>query len=131
MKKNTIKENIEKIKNMSSKMPKTINEALNFNEVDDYDEEMTDDSLIVDDEIDNEKVVNKQEDMQKEDEMDVVAFVDDIRKKSLKGMAQLADNPDDERYLLLKKIWQLCDKKPEQQNPLNQHQPNNNVNQNF
>jgi len=44
-----------------------------------------------------------------------MAFVDDIRKKSLKGMAQLADNPDDERYQLLKKIWQICDKKPEQQ----------------
>ncbi len=47
--------------------------------------------------------------------MDVMEFVDDIRKKSLKGMAQLADNPDDERYQLLKKIWQICDKKPEQQ----------------
>jgi hypothetical protein len=53
--------------------------------------------------------------------MDVMAFVDDIRKKSLKGMAQLAENPDDERYQLLKKIWQICDKKPEQQ----QQQPNN------
>ena len=52
----------------------------------------------------------------KEDEkMDIMAFVDDIRKKSLKGMASLAETPDDERYQLLKKIWQICDKKPEQQ----------------
>ena len=41
--------------------------------------------------------------------------IGDWGKKSLKGMAQLADNPDDERYQLLKKIWQICDKKPEQQ----------------
>ena len=50
-------------------------------------------------------------------------IVDDIRKKSLKGMAQLADNPDDERYQLLKKIWQICDKKPEQQTAFGSHQP--------
>ena len=30
-------------------------------------------------------------------------------------MAQLAETPEDERYQLLKKIWQICDKKPEQQ----------------
>jgi hypothetical protein len=39
-------------------------------------------------------------------------------------MAQLADNPDDERYQLLKKIWQICDKKPEQQTAFNN--PNQN-----
>ena len=49
------------------------------------------------------------------DALNVEQFVDDIRKKSLRGMAQLAENPDDERYQLLKKIWQICDKKPEQQ----------------
>ena len=37
MKKNTMKTNITKIKNISSKMPKTINEAINFNEDDDMD----------------------------------------------------------------------------------------------
>lgn len=50
-----------------------------------------------------------------DDSLNVEQFVDDIRKKSLRGMAQLAENPDDERYQLLKKIWQICDKKPEQQ----------------
>ena len=55
------------------------------------------------------------EDKGGEDALNVEQFVDDIRKKSLRGMAQLAENPDDERYQLLKKIWQICDKKPEQQ----------------
>ena len=49
------------------------------------------------------------------DALNIEQFVDDIRKKSLRGMAQLAETPEDERYQLLKKIWQICDKKPEQQ----------------
>lgn len=57
------------------------------------------------------------------DSLNVEQFVDDIRKKSLRGMAQLAENPDDERYQLLKKIWQICDKKPEQQTAFSN--PNN------
>lgn len=117
MKKNLIKENIQTIKKISSKMPKTINEALNFEDFD-GDEDMIDN---------DEDMIDTPEEKPVEDSgMDVMAFVDDIRKKSLKGMAQLADNPDDERYQLLKKIWQICDKKPEQQtafsNP-NQGQP--------
>jgi len=107
MKKTTINENIKQLKKISSKMPKTINEAITFeNDGEDVmDGEMADDEMI--DEPQHEEP--------QESGMDVMAFVDDIRKKSLKGMAQLADNPDDERYQLLKKIWQICDKKPEQQ----------------
>lgn len=112
MKKNTLKENIGHLRNLSARMPKTINEAINFQESDDLD--MMDDEPIEDEPMHDapeESPVEKPEDSG----MDVMAFVDDIRKKSLKGMAQLADNPDDERYQLLKKIWQICDKKPEQQ----------------
>lgn len=106
MKKNLIKENIQTIKKISSKMPKTINEALNF-------EDFSGDEDMIDN---DEDMIDTPEEKPVEDSgMDVMAFVDDIRKKSLKGMAQLADNPDDERYQLLKKIWQICDKKPEQQ----------------
>lgn len=114
MKKNTINENIKHLKNISSKMPKTINEAINFNEDEFNDEEM----------MDNDMMQEPEKEVSHEDSgMDVMAFVDDIRKKSLKGMAQLADNPDDERYQLLKKIWQICDKKPEQQTAFSN--PNN------
>ena len=105
--------NIKQIKKLSSKMPKTINEAINFNENDDMDV-MGDEPMMDDEPIENHDDAG----------MDVMAFVDDIRKKSLKGMAQLADNPDDERYQLLKKIWQICDKKPEQQTAFGSHQPN-------
>lgn len=118
MKKNTIKNNIKHLETISSRMPKTINEAINFNEDDDMD--MMDDELMGDEPMSDEPM----EEPQADTGMDVMAFVDDIRKKSLKGMAQLADNPDDERYQLLKKIWQICDKKPEQQTAFGSHQPN-------
>lgn len=118
MKKKSIKTNITNLKNISSKMPKTINEAINFNEDDDMD--MMDDEPMEYEPMGNEPM----EEPQTDNGMDVMAFVDDIRKKSLKGMAQLADNPDDERYQLLKKIWQICDKKPEQQTAFGSHQPN-------
>ena len=107
MEKNTLKENINHLCDISSKMPKTISEAINFEGNDDM-EMMRDEPAP---EVGNEKTLEHHGDSG----MDVMAFVDDIRKKSLKGMAQLADNPDDERYQLLKKIWQICDKKPEQQ----------------
>lgn len=125
MKKNTVKENINKMKVVSSKMPKSINEALNFEDYDGGDEMMGDEEMMD----------NHEEERHEDAGMDVMAFVDDIRKKSLKGMAQLADNPDDERYQLLKKIWQICDKKPEQQTAFNnpnqqqmQNQPGNGMN---
>ena len=110
MKKNTIKENVNYLKKKASKMPKTIKETMeygNFNE--------EDDELLGNDDFADEPKSHDN------GEMDVMAFVDDIRKKSLKGMAQLADNPDDERYQLLKKIWQICDKKPEQQTAFGNH----------
>ena len=79
-------------------------------------------SAVKDDENTEEEPVEEPEE-KGEESMDIMAFVDDIRKKSLKGMASLAETPDDERYQLLKKIWQICDKKPEQQtafgNPAN------------
>ena len=113
MKKKTINENIKQMKKMSSKMPKTINEAINFGGKP-YEE----DDELMDDEMENEPESHEEP---KEAGMDVMQFVDDIRKKSLRGMAQLADNPDDERYQLLKKIWQICDKKPEQQTAFGNH----------
>lgn len=113
-----MKTNINQIRKISSKMPKTINEAINFNETDDMD--MIDDEPMGGESMGDEPM----EEPQADSGMDVMAFVDDIRKKSLKGMAQLADNPDDERYQLLKKIWQICDKKPEQQTAFGSHQPN-------
>lgn len=114
--KKTVKNNIAEMKSIVKNMPKTINEVLNFDgsdeELEGYEEEMPE-----------EEPAGPAEEPKEDGGMDVMAFVDDIRKKSLKGMASLAENPDDERYQLLKKIWQICDKKPEQQTAFNS--PNN------
>jgi hypothetical protein len=116
--KKTVKKNISEMQDMVKTMPKTINEALSFEGTDDelgggYGDEMPEEEPA--------------EEPKGEESMDIMAFVDDIRKKSLKGMASLAETPEDERYQLLKKIWQICDKKPEQQtafgNPTMQGQP--------
>lgn len=105
--KKTVKKNITEMTSLVNTMPKTINEALEFE---------GNDELGYEDEMPEEEPV---EEPAEDGGMDVMAFVDDIRKKSLKGMASLAENPDDERYQLLKKIWQICDKKPEQQTAFN------------
>lgn len=111
--KKTVKMNLTEMQNIVKNMPKTINEVLNF--------EGTDDMGMGDEMTPEEPEIEEPE---KEDTgMDIMAFVDDIRKKSLKGMASLADNIEDERYQLLKKIWQICDKKPEQQTAFSN--PNN------
>ena len=115
--KKTVKTNITEMQNLVKNMPKTINEVLSF-------EDTNDELGYEDEEVPAEEPEEiPEEPKEEEGGMDVMAFVDDIRKKSLKGMASLAENPDDERYQLLKKIWQICDKKPEQQTAFNN--PNN------
>lgn len=115
MKKINLKNNIKSINRMATTMPKSINEAINFE---------SDNMDMMFDEPMEEPMDNAPEKEIPSDNggMDVMQFVDDIRKKSLKGMAELAENPDDERYQLLKKIWQICDKKPDQQTAFGTHQ---------
>ena len=111
MKKNTTKANLHEIKKITSKLPKTINEALDFEgTLGEENEEL----LYDDSEMDMEEEAPIEE---KPAGMDVAAFLDDIRKKALKGMAELAEYPESPEYQQLKKVWSLVDKKPEQQNP--------------
>lgn len=129
--KKIVKKNIVEMKTLVKNMPKTINESLNFEGVDDemgYENEMS------------EEEPEEINDAPKEEgaEMDVMAFVDDIRKKSLRGMAQLAETPDDPLYDILKRIWQTCDKAYNDQKTSsmaqNQQQPtngNNSINENI
>ena len=115
MKKNTTNANLHEIRKITSKLPKTINEALNFEGA--MGEEENEELLYDDSEMGMEH--NLEEKPMKEEPvgMDVAAFLDDIRKKALKGMAELAEYPESPEYQQLKKVWSLVDKKPEQQNP--------------
>lgn len=109
MKKNTMNTNINQIRNLSSRMPKTINEAINFNEDDDMDmmdmdmpEEGPEDDIPTEAPVagDNHNIDN---------------FIANMRKESLGIMKALADNPDDSVYQFAKKIFQLADKAHEDQ----------------
>lgn len=104
--KKTVKENIKEMKSMVKNMPKSINESLQFTEneeLDGYDDEMTDNEPIED------------EPDQASASEHAAQLIDDIRKKALRAMADLADTPEDENYIMLKKVWQMTDRKPEQQ----------------
>lgn len=104
--KNTVKSNLNEIRRISRRMPKTIKEALNFEE-DEYGDDM---ESMPEEESMNQPPKEKSNESVK---MDVEEFIDDIRKQSLQGMAQLADDPNSEQYIILKKVWQIVDKAAE------------------
>ena len=119
MKKN-FKTNILGMKSLVENMPKNINEALSFEdtdpEMDSYEEEMPVE----------EEPVEENEPSQADASAHAAQLIDDIRKKALRAMADLADTPEDENYIMLKKVWQMTDRKPEQQqngsnNPMRGH----------
>lgn len=113
MKKNTFKQNINEIKKMSSKFPKTLNEALNFNEMENDDEMGFEEEPEMMNEPHHEEMHNEEPEINNASEK-AKKLIDDIRKMSLKAMAELADTPEDENYLMLKKVWSMTDRKPEQ-----------------
>ena len=96
------------IKKISSKMPKTINEAINFNEDMAYGDEDID---VMDDEP-MEEPMEEPMDAPVEEPQGAGAekLLADIRKMSINGLAKLADNPDDPNYEMLKKIFLMLDK---------------------
>lgn len=108
MKKTSLKENIGQLRRISSKIPKTINEALNFQEGDDMD--MIDEPMdsIEDEPMDSPKPMA-------DDGPNIENFIANMRKESLGIMKQLADDPDDAVYQFAKKIFQLADKAHEDQ----------------
>ena len=108
--KKTVKKNISEMKNLVKNMPKTINEMINFNGVEEgyEDEEMPEEGPLDEPEVEEEpdQITASEHAAQ---------LIDDIRKKALRAMADLADTPEDENYIMLKKVWQMTDRKPEQQ----------------
>lgn len=47
------------------------------------------------------------------DNQEIVSLVNQIRKMALNGMSKFSDMPDSNEYQTLKKVWQICEKKPE------------------
>lgn len=107
MKKTSLKENIKHLQTISSRIPKTINEAINFQEDDDM--EMNDEPM---DDLGSEEPVAAKE---IDDEPNIDGFIANMRKESLGIMKKLADDPDNAVYQFAKKIFQLADKAHEDQ----------------
>ena len=99
---------LSSIKNLSNRMPKTINEAINFNEDMAYGDEDMD---MMDDEP-MEEPMEEPLDAPVEEPQGAGAekLLADIRKMSINGLAKLADNPDDPNYEMFKKIFLMLDK---------------------
>jgi hypothetical protein len=102
MKKNEIK-NIKKIQRVVTSMPRTINEAINF--------ENEDMDMMYDDEPMEEPM---EEPMSMKDKTpqdnSAEGLLSEIRKMAINGLAKLADTPDDPNYEMLKKIFLMLDK---------------------
>ena len=111
-----IKDSLKKMKSLVKHMPKTINEAIDFND----DVEMNDNINYEEGTPEIEEApedamsgVKTEENVMNGASERAKQLIDDIRKKALRAMAELADTPEDENYIMLKKVWQMTDRKPE------------------
>lgn len=105
---------INKINEQIDEVETLLKESMNFCEDDSIEEpEMEiDKDIDIDNELPNEGGAGIEE-------VDVVdSYIDRIRKFSLNGLSSLCDNPESEEYQMLKKIFQMCDKKPEKKEGL-------------
>lgn len=117
MKKEQYIEDLKDIKTMTGQI-RSINEAIQFGE--DFDDEVDFEDTpteepagdeCADGECGLEKVATEEPD--EERGLEETGEVDQIREIALRGMIKLCKNPQDERYLALKKIFQFCDKAAE------------------
>ena len=107
MAKTNFKKQINEIHNMSKRMP-SLMETIHFNP-----------QLQEEDEMDYNEMPEEEPEMRKpmmgmETPHRGKEVVDQIRKMALKAMAELADNTEDNYYSVLKRIWQMADKNPDE-----------------
>lgn len=88
--------------------PKMTMESMIFSDVDnsEYDEP---------EEMPDERAEEQPRMEEKPKSDNITQAINQIRQISLKAIAELADNPADERYILLKKVWNTVDKAFENQ----------------
>lgn len=107
---------IKEIKKNINEVEKLLKESMNFYEEDSLETSGMDDMDTMEDDeqmdYENEPMVNNND--------SVESYIDHIRKYSLNGLSALCENPDSEEYQMLKKIFQMCDKKPEKKDGVNE-----------
>jgi transcriptional regulator of heat shock response len=96
------------IKEIESLLKESVNfcedESMDSIESTEYDDEVSDDMEYDESELDNTTLKT---------DKNIDSYIDNIRKYSLNGLSALCNNPESEQYQKLKKIFQMCDKKPE------------------
>ena len=113
MKKSFIND-IDEINANISSVEKMLKEAMNFCE---------DDEAIapeMEPEMPEGGEMGMEDEVAPEMEGTIDSYVDHIRKYALNGLSALCDNPESEEYQMLKKIFQMCDKKPEKKEGVNE-----------
>lgn len=112
--------NIREINKNINEVEKLLKESMNFYEEDSLEtSEMDDMDTMEDDEQMDNEMGYEDESLQTNNDS-VESYIDHIRKYSLNGLSALCENPDSEEYQMLKKIFQMCDKKPEKKDGVNE-----------
>lgn len=112
--------NMKEIKRNIDEVEKLLKESMSFYEEDSLETPETDVETMEDDEYEMEPENGFNKDKSFEQEGSVESYIDHIRKYSLNGLSALCENPDSEEYQMLKKIFQMCDKKPEKKDGMNE-----------
>lgn len=106
MAKKTFKNEINEISKMSKRIP-SLMETIHFSP--EREMEMCEEDDVYDEDIPMEEPMREPMGGTRGKEV-----VDQIRKMALKAMAELADDTENSYYSVLKKIWQMADKNPEE-----------------
>ena len=118
MAKKNIRKDINEITKISRNIP-TLMETIHFSPEREREMYEEDDDFEMEPELDMEEpqteMPTQEPEMMEEAPMQGKEIVDQIRKMALKAMAELADNTEDSYYSVLKMIWQMADKNPEEE----------------
>lgn len=112
--KKTFKFNMDKINENIMEVEKLLKESMNFcdEEINELDNEESDYENDYEESYGEESMIPETE--------KIDSYVNQIRKFALNGLSNLSDNPESEEYQMLKKIFQMCDKKPEKKENVNE-----------
>ena len=111
--------NLKNINKELQEVETLLKESMSFYNEEDSIEEPSFEEEEMETEIETEPEVEKSEEP-KEFSPAFQSHVDNIRKYALNGLSELCDSPESEEYQMLKKIFQMCDKKPEKKDTLSE-----------
>ena len=114
MNKRVLTKDIKKINEEISEIENLLKEAVCFHEDNEADMEEPDmEEPEISDNLEYKDEIGVDEPTLTKGGASIESYIDHIRKYSLNGLSALCDNPESEEYQMLKKIFQMCDKKPE------------------